>query len=172
MNVYLKSLLFLVFFSIFHFGYELTKWQFLKPFCGVNESVFQHLKMGFWSYSLLSVIEYFFQSKKVKNKIVNFWYSRILSILIIPWILTIIWYLLPALYGRAKSLIIDLPWAVITTYVSGLFVMQIEKEIEKVRFRVITKVIVLLLLVISAFLFIWFTYRLPWIDLFVDPEKL
>jgi len=45
-------------FSLFHFGYEITGWGFLAPFCGVNESVFQHLKMAFWGYLLVAVGEY------------------------------------------------------------------------------------------------------------------
>lgn len=108
MNVYLKALLYLFSFSVFHFGYELTGWTFLTPFCGINESVFQHLKMGFWGYILLSGIEYFSIRKKIKGNIVNFWYSRIFSTIILPWITVLLWYLLPAVYGRANSLALDL----------------------------------------------------------------
>jgi hypothetical protein len=46
MNIYLKAVIFLLIFLILHFGYEITGWVFLTPFCGVNESVFQHLKMA------------------------------------------------------------------------------------------------------------------------------
>gem|GEM_PF-6335425 len=55
-------------FSIFHFGYELIKSPLLKPFCGINESVFQHLKMAFWGYALLSIGEYFLLKKRNKEK--------------------------------------------------------------------------------------------------------
>jgi len=34
MNIFLKAFLFLVSFSIFHFGYEVTKLPILKIFCG------------------------------------------------------------------------------------------------------------------------------------------
>jgi hypothetical protein len=54
MNIYVKPLLFLLSFSLFHFGYEITGWNLLTPFCGINESVFQHLKMAFWGYLLVS----------------------------------------------------------------------------------------------------------------------
>jgi len=47
MNIFVKSLLYLIMFSILHFGYDLTHLIFLIPFCGVNESVFQYLKMAF-----------------------------------------------------------------------------------------------------------------------------
>jgi len=172
MNIYIKAFFFLLSFSLFHFGYEVTQWSFLTPFCGVNESVFQHMKMAFWGYILLSIIEYFRIQKKIKQKIVNFFYSRTLSTIILPWITIVLWYLLPALYGRAESLIIDLLWAIFVTYISALFVIRIEKEIEKNRFHTGTKIAILILLVISAFLFVWFTYSLPWLDLFENPANI
>ncbi|MGC8885468.1 MAG: DUF6512 family protein [Candidatus Nanoarchaeia archaeon] len=172
MNIYFKAFLFLISFSIFHFGYELTGLGFLVPFFGINESVFQHLKMAFWGYLLLSIVEYFLLKKKIKQGIINFWYSRIFTAIIIPWIVGFMWYLLPAVYGRAESLIIDLIWAVAITYLSGLFVIVIEKDIEKIQFSHRTKVVLFMILIISAFLFVGFTYKPPWIDLFIDPEAL
>ncbi len=71
-------------FSILHFGYDLTHWAFLAPICGVNESVFQHLKMAFWAYLLASLIEYFVVRGKLGKK-ETFWYSRFLSTIIVPW---------------------------------------------------------------------------------------
>lgn len=173
MNVYLKALLFLFSFSLFHFGYEITDWGFLTPFCGVNESVFQHLKMAFWGYLLVAVGEYLFVRKKIKEgKIRNFWYSRLLSTVLLPWIIFIVWYLLPALYGRAESLLLDLVWAVAVTYLSCCCVGVVEKEIEKIEFSLSTKYVISLLFLILGFLFVWFTYKLPWIDMFVNPEVI
>ena len=99
-------------------------------------------------------------------------YSRMLSAVLVPWVILLIWYLLPGVIGRVGSIFIEVLWAVLVTYLSGLFVAQIEKEVEKVEFQVATKVVLVALTVVSAFLFVLFTYRLPWIDLFVDPETL
>jgi len=68
MNIYLKSLFYLAIFSILHFGYDLTHWVFLAPFCVINESVFQHLKMAFWAYLLTSVLEYFVIKEKISKR--------------------------------------------------------------------------------------------------------
>jgi hypothetical protein len=175
MNIYLKSFIFLIVFSILHFGYDLTGWAFLVPFCGTNESVFQHLKMAFWAYLLLTVaIEYPFVRKKPekaqddKNScgLSGFWYSRLLSVIILPWFIVIIWYLLPALYGKVELVWVDLVWAIAITYLSSLLAGYIEKDIEKVKFGLATRYVIMFLVFVSALLFIWFTYRLPWIDLF------
>ena len=173
MNIYWKSLLFLLCVSFFHFGYDVTGWDFLKPFFGINESIFQHLKMAFWGYLLLSILEYFLLFKKeLYREIKNFWYSRILSAIIVPWIVVLVWYLLPAIYGRVESLTFELFWALLATYLSGILAIKIEKETENTPFSTHTKAILLILLVISAFMFVTFTYKLPWIDLFANPETL
>ena len=145
---------------------------FLKPFCGTNESVFQHLKMAFWAYVLLSLVEFVMLKKREDTKIKNFVHSRMLSAVLLPWIILLIWYLLPGVFGRVESLFVEVLWAVLVTYMSGLFVAQIEKEVEKVQFQTATKVVLITVTAISAFLFVLFTYRLPWIDLFVNPGTL
>ncbi len=169
--VKIKSILFLLSFYVLHFGYKLTRWKFLKPFCGINESVFQHLKIAFWGYVVLTGIEYFLLSGSAISNISSFIFSRLLSAIMIPWIVGLIWYLLPALYGRAGRLWLDLVWGTFSTYLSGFFVIQIERDIERVQFELSTEIIIVILCIISAFLFTLFTYRLPWIDLFVDPKS-
>ena len=171
MNIYLKSLLYLAIFSILHFGYDLTHWAFLTPLCGINESVFQHLKMAFWAYLLASLIEYFVVRIKLSKR-KTFWYPRLLSTIIIPWVVMLIWYLVPALCGKVESLTLEVLWSVFSTYSSGVMGGIIEKNIEE---NVVTssfKIIILILIIVSAFLYIWFTYKPPWIDLFINPEVL
>ncbi|MBC7320342.1 hypothetical protein H5T89_06825 [bacterium] len=169
MNIHLKSLLYLLLFGLLHFGYESTGLKFLKPICGTNESVFQHLKIGFFAYFFTSSIEFGIIKRRFKGN--SFWCSRTLAVIFVPWIIFLIWYLVPAIWGKV-TLVVELSWALIVTYISGVFAGIIEKDLEKLRFSSRSKIITFILFVISAFLFIWFTYRLPWIDLFVDPSKL
>ena len=170
MNIFIKSLIYLFIFIILHFGYELTQWSFLTPFCGINESVFQHLKMAFWAYLFTSGIEYLVIIKKKRAR--NFWYPRLLSTVIVPWFTFILWYIAPALFGRIGCLILDLIWAVSITYGAALIAGIMEKVTEKSQVTVGFKIGVWILIIVSAFLYIRFTYRLPWIDLFISPEAL
>ena len=167
MNVFIKSIIFLIIFSILHFGYDLTHWSFLKPFCGVDESVFQHLKMAFWAYFFSSIIEYFVLKKKS-----GFWYSRLLSTIILPWFIFLIWYLVPAFFGKLTSSTIDLIWAIFTSYASAVIAGIFEKNLEKTSLDLSFKIVIFTLFIISAILYILFTFKLPWIDLFVNPEIL
>lgn len=169
MNMYLKALFFLAIFSILHFGYDFTHWDFLVPLCGIDESVFQHLKMAFWAYLIASLIEYFLIRRNV-SKIKNFWYPRILSTIIVPWFIFIIWYLVPALWGKVESLRLEVFWSVLVTILSGIIGGMMEKNIEGKDFNSSFKIVILILFIVSAFLYIWFTYKPPWIDLFINLE--
>lgn len=171
MNIYIKSLVYLAIFSLLHFGYDLTHWSFLTPLCGINESVFQHLKMAFWAYFIASLIEYFVMRRK-SSKSRNFWYPRFLSAVIVPWFVVLMWYLLPALWGKAESLVLEVSWATSVTILSGIMGGIMEKNIEKKDFGLNFRIVILLLFIVSAFLYVWFTYKPPWIDLFVNPKIL
>ncbi len=171
MKISVKLVLYLLVFSILHFGYDLTHLSILKPFCGVNESVFQHLKMAFWAYLIASAMEYAGVKKKLKEK-ACFWYSRILATVIVPWFTFLIWYLVPAIFGKIHSLVLDILWAVISSLLGGISAILVEKTAEKYRFDMTLRIAIISLLVISAFLYIRFTYFLPWIDMFVDPKTL
>lgn len=170
MNIYLKALIYLFLFGLLHFGYGSTGLEFLKPICGTNESVFQHLKMGFFAYFFASLIEYRVIRRRFRGN--SFWCSRTLATIFIPWIIFLIWYLAPAIWGKFSTITVELSWALIVTYISGILAGIMEKGIEKAKISLGLKAVIFILFIISAFLFIWFTYKLPWIDLFVDPLKL
>ncbi len=170
MNIYLKALIYLLIFGLLHFGYESTGLEFLKPICGTNESVFQHLKMGFFAYFFASLIEYRIVKGRFKGN--NFWCSRALATILVPWMIFLIWYLVPATWGKINSVAIELSWAFIVSYLSGIFAGIIEKGVEKFKVSTEFKIVIIILFIVSAFLFVRFTYKSPWIDLFVDPLKL
>ncbi len=106
MNIFIKVLLYLIIFSALHFGYDLTGWVILTPICGIDESIFQHLKMGFWAYLITSIIEFLTVKKKFGDS-GTFWYPRFLSAIIIPWIIFLIWYIVPATFGKLSSASIE-----------------------------------------------------------------
>ena len=147
MKTYIKALLFLGVFSILHFGYELTGWKFLIPICGINESVFQHLKMAFWAYIITSALERIPSKDKGSDFVskAEFWYSRFLSAVIVPWLIFVLWYFLPAIYGRAKSLLVDLCWSLLATFTAALFAAQLEQEIQKLTLSKDTRLLIIFL---------------------------
>lgn len=169
--MFIKVFLYLIIFSILHFSYDLTKLKFLIPFGGIDESIFQHLKMAFWAYLITSVIEYSYLRRRFKN-FISFFIPRLFSSVIIPWLIFLVWYLAPAIYGKFNSAIPELIWAVLVTILSGISGVLIEREIQGRKFSKAFITVTLLLGIISAFLYIKFTYQLPWIDMFQNPFNL
>ncbi|MGJ8454786.1 DUF6512 family protein [Pseudothermotoga sp. U03pept] len=162
-----KALLYVVFFSVLHFGYEFTELPFLKPFCGIDESVFEHIKMGFWAYLITSIIEYFFSRKRVEAQI--FWYSRLFSTILVPWSIVIVWYMAPAFFGHVESITLELMWAFTVVIVSGIVGIMLEKTVERVSLSSPVRMIILVLFVMSVIFYVRFSFSKPWIDLFIDP---
>ncbi len=169
MSIILKAFIYLIFFSILHFGYDLTHLSFLKPFCGIDESVFQHLKMAFWAYLLASLVEYPVYKRKNK-KYDSFWIPRFFSATVVPWTIFLVWYLAPATGGKFRLSYMELIWALVVSYFSGLAGGLIERTLEEQRLAFCFKVLVIFLALASAFLYIAFTYQLPWIDMFRAPQ--
>jgi len=169
MSIILKAFIYLIFFSMLHFGYDLTHLSFLKPFCGIDESIFQHLKMAFWAYLLASLVEYPVYKRKNK-KYESFWIPRFFSATMVPWTIFLVWYLAPATGGKFRLSYMELIWALVVSYFSGLAGGLMERTLEEQRLAFCFKVLVIFLAVASAFLYIAFTYQLPWIDMFRPPE--
>ncbi len=165
-----KILFYVGVFSLLHFGYELTGWAALIPFFGVDESVFEHLKMAFFSYFLTSTFEYFLTKKKNKGE--NFWFSRILSNISIPWLILTIWYILPAIFGKIESVAIELIWAFFVVFLSAFFGITFEKTVEQAKPRMTAQITVLIVFLVCVFFFVRFSFSKPWIDVFIDPHTI
>ncbi|NPV88177.1 hypothetical protein HPY42_01440 [Coprothermobacteraceae bacterium] len=168
MRAWLKSVLFLLLLSILHFGYDATGWAFLKPFCGTNESVFQHLKMGFWAYLLLLAIEYLVLYRG-RGTTSSFVLSGVLVAVMVPWVVVLVWYLAPALYGKPLPLALELIWAAFATLLAGFIAAILHGSLRRAHFSGRAVLALLLLAGLSVFFFTWFTYHSPWIDLFQIP---
>ncbi|WP_332370263.1 DUF6512 family protein [Thermotoga profunda] len=167
MKIILKAIIYLIVFSVLHFGYEVLKWPLLIIFCGTDESVFEHLKMGFWAYLIVSVIEYFLVKKKARQE--NFWYSRIFSAILAPWFIVVIWYMLPAIIGHVESLTVELVWAFVVTFLSAIMACHLEKNTERISLTKWIKVIIIVLFILSVVFYTRFSISKPWIDLFINP---
>jgi len=166
MNMFLKAFIYLGVYSGLHFGYELTKWPFLIPFFGTNESVFEHLKLAFWAYFIANVIEYLIVSRKRLER--NFWCPRLFSTILLPWLVVIIWYILPGIIGHLEPLWFELFWSFFVTFVTSLLAIIIERGINKLSYAF--KVTVIVLFLISIFFFVRFSFGKPILDIFEIPK--
>jgi hypothetical protein len=167
-----KALAFLIIFTVLHFAYEWTGWRPLMILSGTSESVFEHLKMAFWSYALLSAAEALWQRRRWGRELGGQLYARAVSTLLVPWVIVIVWYLVPGIVGKVDSIALDLGWAIGVTYLAGWVGAVLEREMSGKRPSPVATGTAVALLAISCFFFVRFSFGKPWLDLFVDPVSL
>lgn len=114
--------------SLLHFTYE---WSGYNPIVGifsaVNESQWEHFKMGIWPYFFFALIEYYF----LKDCVSNFWVAKMIGIYAIPILIYIMFNLYTEILGK-HVLAIDI----------GIFIVSIIAA-QLISFAIITSDIVL-----------------------------
>ena len=99
-----------------HFLYEWSGSSVLVAwFCPVNESVWEHLKLGFWGVVFFSLIEYWF----VRDKVNNFILAKAAGILSIQLFVLIVFYTYTSIV-HTHIVVVD-----ITSYIIGFVICQI-----------------------------------------------
>lgn len=166
MKKFIKLILFLIIFAILHFSFDIFGGNFLKIFSGTDESVFSHLKMAFWAYFVVFLIDLAYCKNRKKDFQI---YSALLINILMPWIIVIIWYIIPALYGKIHSEFYEILWAFFVLILTGLISFSIEKDLSKTNFSRLTNLIILFLFIISVFFYTYFTFSKPWVDIFQIP---
>ncbi len=151
-----------IFQSILHFGYELTNLKMLALICAVNESVWEHLKIGFYGALLFYIIEYWFIGKKFPN----FWVAKVTALYFIPLFIVSTYYTYTGIIGH-HYLWVDL----LIAFMSGLFAQSISYKLitSKKNYKVL-KNISILLIILPILVFSIFTFKPPHIPLFFDKN--
>jgi len=152
----------IVFGSILHFTFEWSGSQaVVGVFSAVNESVWEHLKLGFWPAVVFALIEF----KYLKKATNNFLFAKTIGIYLIPVVIMVIFYSYTAILGES-ILVID-----ILSFVIAVIVGQL------VSYRLLTwktlpynlDRVSLTALILLGFAFVLFTFYPPQLPLFQDP---
>ena len=148
--------------SVLHFTFE---WSDYNPvvgvFSAVNESVWEHLKLGFWPALLYAIIEY----RQIKKDVNNFFVAKTVVAYAITAIIPAIFYSYTLVTGESILMIDILSFivAVIIGQYLGyrlLLHKQLPDKLEK------AAILALLLLCVA---FIAFTFMPPHLPPFQDP---
>jgi hypothetical protein len=90
--------------SLLHFAFEWSgHWTPIAPIAAVNESVWEHLKLGFWPALAYAVLEYTRFGKSANN----FFFAKTLGIYLIPVSIVALYYSYTAILGHGL-LIVDI----------------------------------------------------------------
>lgn len=166
---FLKGMLYWVVFMVLYFLYKFIPLTPLKVICGICESNFQHYKASFFSWIIVSLVEFLWMRRKIQDRQV-FLYSRMATATILPWFVFILWYLGVAIFGRLPSIPLEILYANIITIIVGIFAAIFEQGVSRTTFPRELKTILLILFFSSLVLYMVFTFgELPWADVFIEP---
>jgi hypothetical protein len=162
----------LAFWAVFlglYFAYKYFPHPLLALFCATTESNFQHFKATFFSFLIVNAVEYAVYRRQIADR-QDHWYSRLTATVFAPWVVFLLWYIAPALYGKMPNIPLEIIYANIITLLVGLFVAILEQGFRQIRYTPGLKFVILALFVVSIGLYLIFTYNLPWADVFVEPD--
>jgi len=166
--IIIRSALYLVIFILLHYAYDWFPNPVFAVFSGIDESVYQHMKIAFYAYIILIVIEFLIFRKKIERSQAYF-FTRLFSTVIIPWIVFVLFFIGRALYPYEFPEIIEIIYALGITFLVGIVISFIELEFDEVEYSKRFQILLVILLIILIMEFTVFTFRLPWHDIFADP---
>lgn len=165
---WLKGLLFWVTFMLLYVLRKLAPVVPITLISGVNESNFQHYKATFFAYLIISLVEYLIFRKRVSEPR-PYWYARLMAALFAPWMVFLIWYGMVALTGR-MPLPLEIIWGNVATLLVGILAATFERGFEQITYSKSLQAAFWALFVISILTYIILTFRLPWADVFTEPD--
>lgn len=163
----LKSIFFTGIYTFYHFGHDILP----LPIFATSESIWQHLKIGYFSAITLSLLEfaYFALGKRIYD-LYNFALSRLANAQFIAGIIFSLFYLLLGLIHKLPGGVTEVVMVVILTWFAALVAYYIEGEVYinfagKSNLLLATAVI---FLVINSYLFLKFSTEVPYYLLFLE----
>lgn len=148
--------------SLLHFLYE---WSHRSVIMGmiapVNESLWEHLKLGYWSLIMFMSIEYIFIGKYVEN----FFISKAIGILVLELFIVAVFYTYMSITQK-PIMLID-----IGSFIIGAVLCQIVSYniLKRNKFRKYDKLGIGILVLIGI-LFVLFTFYPPKLPMFKERK--
>lgn len=159
----LKILFFWVLFVFLHYAYAWFGHPALSVVSQTRETFFQHAKIGLFAYAIVSGGELWLRGRLVGRYV----WSRVLSTLLLPWVMFVLYYTGPAIYGRPMpSIPAEIAYANIVLLAVAVVLAIVERSMDQSTYTRPARAITVLLLVLAVAEMIIFSYRLPWAPFF------
>ncbi|TCT14380.1 hypothetical protein EDC18_106184 [Natranaerovirga pectinivora] len=148
---------------LLHDAYSETGLHFLSYISAVNESIYEHMKMTFFSLLIVYVILFFIVGKRYNN----YWFGKFCALIIAPFLVMVLYYTYSGVLGY-NILWIDILIGVLAILTGQIISYYI---ISKTRIMLFNNFIWFLLVVLLAVIFSTLTYNPIHIDLFKDNRS-
>ena len=129
-------------------------------------SVYAHMKMLFYAYLVLSIID-FFRFRK-SGYPVSFFYARMLILAAVPWMMIAIYYAVEAA-GIILPHTIDLTWAILTTLFGLYFSIRLEEPLDGMELRPALKSVIVIAFLGALITYVGFSFHVP-DNFFIAPD--
>jgi hypothetical protein len=147
--------------ALWHFVFQLTgDNKVVGAFAPVNESVWEHFKLGFWPMIIYALIEY----KYIGWRTNSFFIAKTAALYIIPVIIGLVFYSYTAVIGHS-ILAIDIATFAVAVAIGQLISFKIMTYDELPQYL---NYISLAFVVLLAALFAFFTFYPPELSIFLD----
>jgi len=149
--------------ALLHFVFEWSgESRIVGLFASVNESVWEHFKLGFWPMCLYAAIEYRFLYERVNN----FLTAKAVAVYIIPIITGLVFYGYTAIIGE-EILIFDIIIFLIAIIVGQLTSYKVMTSAKLPKY---TNIISPIFIILLAFVLMLFTFYPPHLPIFLDAN--
>lgn len=166
-NNWIKVLIIWVLYVALHFTYKYIPCGLTQLFGCPEESIFHHMKMAFFAYSLVSIVEYFILKPQYRESFIS---SRMLSVLLISYFSFMVWLFVPVVIGPIHAPWFEIVYSNLILALSLSAVIYIETFTEKITFnKTVTRIISLIYLIILT-VFVVSTFSPPEMDVFSPHE--
>lgn len=148
--------------SILHFVYDISgKSPIVGAFSPINESLWEHLKLGYFPLLAYSIVEYWF----IRNHINNFFFAKSIGIIAMSLFIIIVFYTYNFI-AKDSNFLVD-----ITSFILGAIICQkLSLRIMKLPVSKGTEVIGFITFLLIGFIFVYFTFSPPKLHIFMDPK--
>lgn len=122
------------------------------------ESIYSHMKMYFYAYLVVSVIDYFLHRSKIFSA-GSFWDVRMLIASSFPWMSIAIWFIPIALRFELGKY--ELAYSIVMTFFGFYFATRLDEGLDGLQFRPALKALIRLAFIASFITYIGFSFHAP-----------
>lgn len=122
------------------------------------ESIYAHMKMYFYAYLLVSLVEYFVRRKQIASA-GSFWTTRMLVASSFPWMSIAIWFVPVALGFDLEHY--ELAYSLTLTALGLYFAIRLDEGLEGIEFRPALRSLIWLAFAAALITYIGFSFQVP-----------
>lgn len=155
-------------FLVLHFLYDWFPSPVAAIVSGVDESVFQHMKVGFYTWLLVALGEGLVTRP---SRVLDFAASRLIGSIAAPLGFVVVWFMAAAVAGPMPNDAAEIAWANLAVLAGGLFGFFLEDHMDQAPMHPALRAFAFGLAALAAFQFTRYTFELPWVDIFENPAR-